>query len=109
MTRKIHNMLGLAALLACGAVTAWAAEPDPRGKPDGVEPGQTARWYVWHDDDGWHVRTTTKAKQHQFMGMIRGGGIETITAARLENTGQSKDWWGMSEGNKVVTLNLKTN
>jgi hypothetical protein len=83
------------------------AAPSPRGKPDGMEPGQTARWYVWYSDSGWHVRTTTKSKEHEFGGTIRvlGGQVTSVKVDKLESKG---DWWKLSEGNKVLTLDLKT-
>ncbi len=112
MTRTTHGVLAVAVLVLWAAAAARAAEPDPRGKPEGMEPGQTLRWYVWHSEDGvWHVRTTTKSMQHEFRGTIRvvGGAIKAVNPVKLEGAGATKDWWTLSEGNKLLTLDLKTN
>jgi hypothetical protein len=43
---------------------------DPFGRPDGAIYDQPARIYLWHDSDGWHVRTTAKTTR-AFTGIIR--------------------------------------
>ena len=47
------------------------------GKPEDYKAGDTYRYAVWHDDDGWHMRTTTAKKEHHFKGAItvKGGKI----------------------------------
>lgn len=42
-----------------------------QGKPLSFEPGGAAGYYVWHDSDGWHLRTTTPTdRPHSFTGKI---------------------------------------
>ena len=75
---------GLAAVLltivAGASPAAAAAEPrcdeghwpaTVQGKPVSFEQGGAAGYYVWHDSDGWHLRTTTPAdRPHSFAGKI---------------------------------------
>jgi hypothetical protein len=105
----VPGILVLVGLMA-SATSLRAAEPDPRGKPEGMKAGDTVRWYVWHDGDGWHVRTTTKKALHEFTGTMRviNGQVTGVNLAKIENAGATKDWWRLSEGNKVVTLDLRT-
>ena len=84
---------------------------DPKGKPEGLEAGKTLRWYVWHNDNGWHVRTTTKTQKHNFHGKIEviGGKFKQVSAAKLDDKkGDRKDWWTLSSNNRVLTLDFKT-
>ena len=43
---------------------------DPFGRPDGEINDQPARYYLWHDADGWHLRTTAR-RNRNFTGVIR--------------------------------------
>src|SRR5205823_3610875 len=43
---------------------------DSSNRPEGAINDQTARIYVWHDNEGWHVRTTAK-NTRTFSGSIR--------------------------------------
>lgn len=108
MMRTAFVLVGLALAFWTSAVR--AGDPEPKGKPAGMEAGQPVRWYVWHDKNGWHVRTTTKSKEHEFTGTIRvlGGAVNHVHPAKMEGKSKQKDWWALSEGNKVVTLKLKT-
>src|SRR5262245_3411918 len=108
MARTFRGVVGVAVLL--GLVPIAAAQPDPQGKPARMEKGQNARWYVWHDSDGWHLRTTTQMKAHDFSGTIQvvGGRITSVTGAKLEGRGKFNDWWQLSENDRVLTLNLRT-
>jgi hypothetical protein len=51
---------------------------DPIGRPDGQIHDQTARFYVWFDRSGWHVRTTAK-QVRRFHGTVR------LTDARIKS------------------------
>jgi hypothetical protein len=83
-------------------------KPDPRGKPEGLKEGASRGWYVWHDDKGWHVRTTTKGHQHKFEGVIR------VQEGRLKDPrpheldGAARDWWKLSDDKQTLKLDLLT-
>lgn len=57
------------------------------GQPKNLKEGESQRYYVWRDDKGWHVRTTTGENKHFFAGSITaiGGKIQNFTSFQLEN------------------------
>ena len=107
MTRMASAIVGVAVLLQCGVA---AAEPNPQGRPKRMEAGQSQRWFVWQDAEGWHVRATTRGRKHHFEGTIRvlGGTIRGVNGAKLERKGKGKDWWTLADGNRALMLNLTT-
>jgi hypothetical protein len=91
----------LVAVLAAGVCAPTnAEEPKPKaedvspvGKPEDFKAGQAARYAVWYDDDGWHVRTTTGAKgPHGFKGRIEivGGKMVRLDPVAVEGKGAKK-------------------
>jgi len=43
-----------------------------QGQPQSFHVGGPAGFYIWHDGDGWHLRTTTPSTEgHNFTGSIR--------------------------------------
>ena len=94
MTHRI--CIGWAAFAIVGLWTCVAqAEPDPAGRPAGMQPGQVMRYYLWRDPGGeWHLRTTTQQQLHRFTGTIKivgGGRITSVTPGKLETAGEKKD------------------
>lgn len=50
----------------------WVGAISPEGRPDGLDAGDAGAVYVWHDGDGWHIRTTDRrAVDHHYTGTIR--------------------------------------
>jgi hypothetical protein len=57
--------------VACDAGQ-WRGAISPEGRPDGLDAGDAGAVYVWHDGDGWHIRTTDRrAVDHHYTGTIR--------------------------------------
>src|SRR5262245_48930568 len=80
----------LAALIAVGSAVAALAMPAKAldGQPK-MEIGDDYGYFLWHDNDGAHLRWTTKGNKHVFSGTVRsGGGIEEIKGVKLEGP----DW-----------------
>lgn len=73
-------------------------------QPVSYKPGGTAGIYIWHDRNGWHLRTTTpSAETTVFSGrIVSGGAIRAIRVYRNE----AADWVKVS-GN-VMTFSFKT-
>lgn len=46
--------------------------PEPGGRPK-FKSGSATNYWIWHDDNGWHLRTTTPSgkQKHRFHGSIR--------------------------------------
>lgn len=59
----------------------------PEGQPKNLKEGESQRYYVWKDDKGWHVRTTTGQNKHFFAGSVTavGGKIQSFSTFQLEN------------------------
>src|SRR5262245_9347193 len=43
---------------------------NPEGQPRNFKAGETHRYFVWHDREGWHLRTTTARQRHRFHGEV---------------------------------------
>lgn len=107
----------LAVLLAFGSI-GWADEktsptegPDPQGRPEKYKAGQSRRWVVWHDDHGWHVRTTTTKEKHRFNGSIQveGGMFTTLNhLGQLEKKGKNTDLGTWNKERNLLRFDIKT-
>jgi hypothetical protein len=121
--RLFTNRLGpmaapIAAILTCFAFVGFSAVqgggtkeyPDPRGEPKGFHAGETVRYAIWHNQHGWHVRTTTAKAEHHFRGHVRveGGVFERIHSHDLEKEGRLRDWWKVGPERRMVTFEFKT-
>lgn len=53
-----------------------SADYSPRfdGRPDAFDPGNSLGYFIWQDQDGLHLRTSTAGKIHVFSGTIRTDG-----------------------------------
>ncbi len=64
-------------LLGSGILLARTPQsPDLEGQPTQLRQGVLESYWVWHDGDGYHVRTTTAHDRHVFSGYVetaRGG------------------------------------
>jgi hypothetical protein len=49
---------------------------------------------VWRDRDGWHLRTTSDKRPHQFKGQVRveGGQFEKVSSYRGEKIAPAAHW-----------------
>jgi len=68
-------MLASAGLLCGFLMTAWGADKDadlePNGRPQDYRPGQSLRYVIWHDGNGWQMRMTgPKGAVHKFNGTV---------------------------------------
>jgi hypothetical protein len=67
-----------------------------QGRPDGIDPRTTAATYMWHDNDGWHIRVTHHTTNRRtFSGqLLTSGDFANVGAVHLEKSDQfqvSKD------------------
>jgi hypothetical protein len=83
---------------------------DPNGRPKEFHEGAPVQYAIWHNKEGWHLRTTTARKEHHFKGHIRveGGSFERIHSHDLEKEGKLRDWWRMGPERHMVTFDFKT-
>lgn len=89
------------------------AEPvvlDPSGRPEGSIVDQTGRYYVWHDGQGWHLRTTSKGGRN-FHGAVRvkEAKIKTFKSVGLKDKqGKNEDLWRVNDARSELTFHFKT-
>lgn len=69
---SIVVMLVVAILSLTGSVFAWS--PHLEGRPDAFRMGNSRGYFIWQDQDGLHLRTTTRGQEHVFSGVIRTNG-----------------------------------
>lgn len=55
-----------------GSAFAWPGNLE--GKPDELRSGDARGYFIWHDNQGMHLRTTTKGHEHVYTGVIRTDG-----------------------------------
>lgn len=82
------GMVLILAFLTMFCFTSYAfASYSPRldGKPDAFDPGHSNGYFIWQDEKGLHLRTTTPGTEHVFSGTIH-------TDGTFENV------WGKSRG-----------
>ena len=82
---------------------------DPRGRREGSPTDKPARYYVWHDRDGWHVRSCSRLI-NQFQGTIRisGGTIRKCRPIGLDLRGKRPDRWALSKDRREITFHTFT-
>ncbi|HKB39767.1 MAG TPA: hypothetical protein VKD72_25245 [Gemmataceae bacterium] len=109
-----------AVLLTAGVLLSSAVAPAQKDRPRAVldaigEPrdfhrGETVRYALWHDQHGWHLRTTTREKKHGFKGTIEveGGTLERVHSFRLEKEGRLADHWKLGPQHRCVTFDFET-
>jgi len=72
-------------LLACSSY-AFAWSPRGEGKPDMFRPGEIKGYFIWHNEHGIHIWTTTRSREHVFSGVIRTDGkFIDVRGQRLEH------------------------
>jgi hypothetical protein len=69
--------------LITGAAFAWTGHV--QGRPASFSAGGTDGYYVWHDDDGLHLRTTDSSGVFKYTGILRTNGtFADVNPVRLE-------------------------
>ncbi len=96
-------------LLAVGVAFAQAAL-DPAGRPEHTKAGTVEHYAVWHDKEGWHLRTMTKEHEHHFRGnvAVKNGELEDVKGVMLEKKGPQKDNFMVGPEKKQITFDFST-
>lgn len=72
--KKIFRIL-IFIIIICFPATAFMAwGPSYNGEPDALNPTHIRGTFVWHDQNGFHLRTTTTGDKHVFSGTIHTNG-----------------------------------
>jgi opacity protein-like surface antigen len=83
---KSFGVIAAAAALLVTMVPAASAAPlkDADGAPD-INGSSPTGYYIWHTDDGWHLRTHGPGAQHDFDAVLRTNGtFENLDVVKLE-------------------------
>ncbi|OYW20182.1 MAG: hypothetical protein B7Z55_07670 [Planctomycetales bacterium 12-60-4] len=82
-----------------------------RGRPEqDLVNVNSARYFVWHGSDGWHLRSASKSV-NKFTGSIRlqgGGTIYNLRPVGLEKKGSAADRWGINEDRTELRFEVIT-
>lgn len=87
MTKRwlITAIIGLFVLAFSASAFAWSGRADVEGKPDDLRPDGPAGYYIWQDNNGFHVWATTRGQDRAFTGVVRTDGrIVHVRGHRLE-------------------------
>jgi hypothetical protein len=81
---------------------------DPVGRPEGKIVKKSARYYIWYDSLGWHLRVTTAGKARRFHGVIRlpEGTIESTRSVDL-NEKKNRDFWRYDESKRQLRFEFR--
>ena len=84
--KKITTIFVLAFTLLAMSVTAFAWGPRMDVKPAAYKAGQNQGYFIWSDNNGFHLWTTTRGQKHVFSGTITTDGNRfDIKAQGLED------------------------
>jgi hypothetical protein len=84
---------------------------DPEGRFSDDLINKVPRYYVWHDAEGWHVRSTSQAGTFaRFDGSIKltGGTFNRLRPIGLEGKGKNPDKWQVSKDRTEITFEIAT-
>lgn len=103
--KKLFTMLvvSLSVLAFCSSAFAWS--PRTEGKPDTFDPGENLGYFIWHDENGLHMWTTTRGQDHVFSGVIRTNGRFVDTHGRRLELG---DFYHISSDRDTITFKFTT-
>ena len=113
MRRSLHAFaLGASFLFVLNVAAADkqpAASLDPRGRPDEGLTKQERRYYVWHDVDGWHLRSASRGL-NKFEGTVRitGAGFTKFRPIGLETKGSGADQWLLNKERTELRFLINT-
>lgn len=107
----IFTMVSLFLMGLTGSAFAWSSRNDENfhGRPIDFRSDGHKGYYIWQDEHGFHVWTTTRGEEHTFSGVIHTDGIfEHVRGHRLEEGDslttyediQDKTWFRFGDGDR---------
>ncbi|MCA9055198.1 MAG: hypothetical protein KDA75_15265 [Planctomycetaceae bacterium] len=81
---------------------------DPSGRPNNYGIGEPSRYYVWHDNQGWHLRCTSpKGKAYGYKGRLRLHKA-TFLAVRPIGVDKREDSYGVNRAKDELAFKFLT-
>ena len=81
-----------------------------QGKPS-MEPGDGLGYWLWHDEDGLHLRTTTHGREHDFNGVLRTGEqsrFVDVNGIKLDDHGPNQDRMQVIDEGEAIRFHFDT-
>jgi hypothetical protein len=104
MRNIVRALIASAALLLAIPALAFAWPGDVEGAPNLTEQSPLG-YYLWHDDNGMHLRTHGPGDEHLFVAHLHTDGtFQNVDSVRLEN----KDNFSVDDGGHELTLHFHT-
>ncbi len=102
--RTLLATLGGLALFLVGTVSAFALPNAVEGRP-ALTDDHPAGYYIWHDEQGMHLRTHGPDDEHLFVAYLHTDGVfENVDSVRLE----SRDNYAILDGGHTLVLRFHT-
>ncbi|VBB08138.1 Hypothetical protein LUCI_3403 [Lucifera butyrica] len=98
MKKSVVFLLILLSILYLPATALMAWAPNYEGEPDILNPNHISGAFVWHDYNGFHLRTTTVGDKHTFTGTIHTNGHFQNVDDRFF---RDKDYYHLSDRDTV--------
>lgn len=104
INRTLLAVIAAITLLAVVTTSAFAWSPSIEGQST-VTLDCSAGYYLWHDENGMHLRTHGPGEEHIFTARLRTDGIfYDVDAVRLE----SRDNFAVLDGGHTIVMRFRT-
>lgn len=104
MLRMLLAAIAALSIALTLATTALAADPGLDGEPT-LDHSKPVGYYIWHDDNGFHLRTHGPGDAHLFEARLRTDGtFVDVDTVRLE----SRDDIAVDDGGRTLLLRFHT-
>jgi hypothetical protein len=82
---------------------------DPWNRPEGSIVEKTARYYLWYDSGGWHLRACS-IRQRNFHGTVRvtNGKVKSCVSVGLKERSKTGDAWTVNEDRSELRFSFST-
>jgi hypothetical protein len=105
MKKKVAVFMVMVFTLVAFSSSAFAWSPKLEGRPDAFDPGDSRGYFIWHDEHGLHLRTTTRGQFHKFTGVIRtNGNVFDVRGVRMER----RDLYAVDHRHDVISFAFDT-
>lgn len=104
IARTLFAAFGALTMFFAVTMSALAWSEDVQGRPD-LNHDSPVGYYLWHDDNGMHLRTHGPGDEHSFLARLTTDGVFVdVDTVRLE----SADDYAVLDGGHTLVLRFKT-
>lgn len=102
--KKVFRIVIFIAIICFPATAFMSWGPSYNGEPDALNPTHIRGTFVWHDQSGFHLRTTTTGDEHVFSGTVHtNGNFEAVNDRFFKD----KDYYHF-KGQGIIDFQFKT-